>query len=218
MGQHVGKADKLVALADLVELETGTLHEDRFTYENDLYVKAVQYKRLVRQQRVCRSCPDMNIPSFTQGCAGWGNLNAKIFFVGQSLHEAGMLSALPFIKGSGYSIDAALFLSGLRRHDCFFSNVVHCHPQNNRPSTDEEKSNCRQFLLRELNLVQPKLIVAMGNDAKVASVEWVESFEAWEEKPPKIYRCKHPATFMYAAPEQRVDWIIKLSLRMDKVL
>lgn len=209
--------DKLVALKELADLETGTLHTDRFDYENSLYPKAQRYKVLSTRIVTCRKCPGLNIKRFTEGCPGWGDLNAKVFFIGQSLHEPGMLSGLPFIGGSGYSIDAALRLSGLLRKDCFFSNVVHCHPQNNRASTEQEIKNCLNYLIEELAIVRPKLIVALGNDAK-AALKTMEQRGLKIPKAAKIFKCKHPASFMYGCPENRIDWIIKLSQQIDRVI
>ena len=196
-------------------METGKLFIDKFDYENSLYEKAVKMKALNAKIARCRKCPGLNIKRYTEGCPGWGDLNAKIFFIGQSLHEPGILSNLPFILGCGYSIDAALRLSGLQRKDVFMTNVIHCHPEKNRGSTAEEKANCLPFLLQELYIVNPKLTIALGNDAKEAVQELQEE---WKEPGAKVLKIKHPASFMYAAPEERIGWIIKLSLEMDKCL
>jgi DNA polymerase len=211
------RRDKLVALQSFANIETGELDLSKFVYENTLYEKAVKMKQLASKIAKCRACPDMNIKLYTESCPGWGNLNAQVFFVGQSLHEPGVLSGLPFIQGCGYSIDAALRLSGLLRKDVFFSNAVHCHPPANRPSTQGEKDNCIHFLLQELDIVQPKLIVALGNDARDAIELIPPSVKAMKNKT-KVLKIKHPASFMYSAPEERIGWIVKLSLEIDKVL
>ncbi len=206
------RKDKLVALQSFANIETGELDLSKFVYENSLYEKAVKMKQLASKIAKCRACPDMNIKLYTESCPGWGNLNAQVFFVGQSLHEPGVLSGLPFIQGCGYSIDAALRLSGLLRKDVFFSNAVHCHPPANRPSTQGEKDNCIHFLLEELLVVKPAMIVLLGNDAK-DSYEQIKHRMVWK---PKVLKLKHPASFMYSAPEERIGWIVKLSLEIDK--
>lgn len=203
-----------MALKALADLETGKLHTDLFDYENSLHRKAVQMKALAAKIRRCKKCPGLNVKRFTEACPGWGNLNADIFFIGQSLHEPGVSSDLPFILGCGYSIDAALRLSGLLRKDVFMSNVVHCHPEKNRGSTAEEKENCLPYLVSELDIVNPKLLVALGNDAKEA----VDVALSWCTLLGKVLKIKHPASFMYSAPEERIDYIVKLSLEIDKVL
>jgi uracil-DNA glycosylase family 4 len=216
------KKDKLVALQEMLNLETGELNTDFFEYENTLYEKAVQMKALAARIRACSLCPGMNIKRSTEACPGWGDLNAKVFFIGQSLHQPGVVSDLPFILGCGYILDAALRLSGLLRKDVFITNTVHCHPPRNRGTTDEEKNNCWPFLKEELNIVRPKLVVALGNDAKQATqniANWLGPLydEPDARFPFKMLCVKHPASFMYSAPEERVGWILRLSKEIDKV-
>lgn len=206
---------KLTELKWFANLETGEIRTEHFRYENTLYSKAILMKSLAARIKDCKRCPGLNIKRYTEACPGWGDLNSPIFFIGQSLHEPGVASGLPFILGSGYSIDAALRLSGLLRKDVFFSNVIHCHPPANRASTDEEKENCYGYLEEELAIVKPKLIVALGNDAQ-ATMDIIENTLVTDKV--RKYRTRHPASFMYSSPEDRIDWIIKLSLEMDKIL
>jgi len=198
-----------------VNLETGDFNEPAFDYENDLYSKAIKKKSLDVKLRNCSLCPGLNIKRCTEVCPGWGNLNAKVFFIGQSAHRPAVLSDLPFIIGCGYAIDAALRLSGLLRRDVFITNVVHCHPGKNRASTDDEKKNCLPFLQEEIDIVQPELIIALGNDAQWAFEQIRGQGGKWAAHKP--LNIKHPASFMYSAPEERVGWIVKLSQEIDKV-
>lgn len=201
------RSEKLVALREFANLETGQLNESAFVYENDLFDKACKMKSLNRRIKACELCDGLNVKRYTDNTVGWGDLNARVFFIGQSLHKLGIQSDLPFIKGSGYLLDAALRLSGLLRKDVFISNVVHCHPPGNRASTDAEKKNCITFLRAELKIIKPKLIVALGNDA-----HWAVNLMGR-----KALRIKHPASFMYSAPESRIEWVLKLSKEIDKV-
>jgi DNA polymerase len=216
------RRDKLVKLQELMDLEDGTLYTDTFEYENSLYEKAIKLKSLAARIGRCKLCPGLNVKRFTESAPGWGNPCSPILFVGQSLHEPGVCSGLPFIKGCGYCIDAALRLSGLLRKDVFLTNVVHCHPEKNRTSTAKEKKNCRKYLIQELQIIKPKLIVAMGNDAKEAITDILRTTFVGDFPKvlvdAKILRVKHPAAFMYGSPEERQDWIVKLSLEMDKCL
>jgi uracil-DNA glycosylase family 4 len=208
------RAEKLTALQAYMDLETGTVKEETFQWENDLFDKSVKKKSLDAQVAKCQKCPGMNVKRYTEAVPGWGNLNADVFFLGQSLHKPGVVSGLPFIKGGGYLCDAALRLSGLLRKDVYFWNCVLCHPERNRASTEREKENCRWYLWQAVYIVQPKLIVAMGNDAKEA----VATLPSLHIADTKIFTCKHPASFMYAEPESRYTWVVKLSLEMDKVI
>lgn len=212
------RKNKLIKLQRFINLETGDIHTDRFEYENSLFEKAKQKKLLDAQIARCRKCEGMNIRRLTESCPGWGDLNARIFFIGQSLHQPGVESGIPFIIGCGYLIDAALRLSGLLRKDIFFDNALACHPEKNRASTDEEKSNCLWHLVANLEIVRPELIVALGNDAKWALEKIYDNGFDYQERDTKALFVKHPAAFSYSAPEQRIDWVLKLSKEIDKVI
>ena len=207
------RAEKLVALRDFADLQTGKLNESAFTYENTLYDKAVALRSLNRRIAKCDLCEELNIKRFTDSAPAWGDPNARVFFIGQSLHKPGIISGLPFILGSGYLLDAALRLSGLLRKDVFITNTVHCHPPGNRASEDTEKQNCLMYLAEEISIVKPKLIVALGNDAKWA----VNALAIKSSKECRLLCVKHPASFSYVAPERRVEWVLKLSKEIDKV-
>lgn len=208
------RKDKLVALKEFVDLETGKVDREAFVYENTLYEKSVKMKSLAGRISRCKKCPGLNIKRFTESTPGWGNVNSPIFFIGQSLHEPGVSSGIPFVLGCGYCIDAALRLSGLLRKDIFMTNVVHCHPEKNRSSTVEEKNSCLEYLAKEIEIVKPRMIIALGNDAKEAIAE----FTILKKEDRKVIKIKHPASFMYSTPEERIDWIVKLSLEIDKVV
>ena len=211
------RAEKLVALREFADLQTGKLNESAFVYENLLYEKAIAARSLNRRIAKCSLCEGLNIRRFTDSTAGWGDLNAKVLFVGQSLHKPGIISGLPFILGSGYLLDAALRLSELLRKDVFITNAVHCHPSGNRASDELEKRNCSGYLLTEINIVKPELVVALGNDAQWAMQHLFSA--ALQDKSTffRLLCVKHPASFMYSAPERRIEWILKLSKEIDKV-
>jgi len=88
--------------------------------------------------------------------------------IGQSLCDECRLTQIPFTRGSGDLLDYAVSLAGLKKSDLFITNVVHCHPPGNRASSKDETQNCKRFLIREFRLVKPKLVIALGADAKHA--------------------------------------------------
>ena len=207
------RKEKLIALREFIDLETGEIKEAAFIYENQLLERTRIKNRLDHGIKKCNKCPDMNVFRYSNNAPGWGNINSPYFFLGQSLHVTGMMTGLPFISGSGYMFDAALNIIGLKRTDVFISNVVHCHPPNNRAYTENEKHNCLPYLREEIEIVQPKMVVAMGNDAQWA----VSILGLTGRKDIRIIKVKHPASFSYSAPEQRVNWILKLASELEKV-
>ncbi len=208
------RSDKLIQLSKFCCLESGELNIDMFSDQELLYIKGRQYHRLCQKLRQCNKCPGLNIKRVTEVVCPWGNLNADIMFVGQSGHEPGMYSQLPFILGSGLLIDAALRLSGLNRRDCFFSNAIQCHPERNRASTEEEKENCLGYLYEVLDIIKPRIVIALGKDAEQSVGKYMSEREyEW-----KYLKYQHPASLIYSSPEARPNYIVKMSLDLDKIL
>ncbi|MEB3049845.1 uracil-DNA glycosylase family protein [Mycolicibacter sp. MYC123] len=116
----------------------------------------------------CRECPGMNERGVTGSAAGYGSEDSPVAIVGQSLCRACMETGIPFTGGSGSYIDNALKLAGRAKSEIFITNVVHCHPPDDRPSHRHEIDNCRHFLHEELDVVRPRLIIGLGKDAKEA--------------------------------------------------
>jgi uracil-DNA glycosylase family 4 len=115
----------------------------------------------------------MNEPGVTASAPGYGSATSPVAIVGQSLCRKCMETGIPFTGGSGSYIDAALELAGREKHEVFITNVVHCHPLDDRPSYQHEIDNCRHFLHRELDVVAPRLIIGLGADAeKVLSARY----------------------------------------------
>jgi DNA polymerase len=114
----------------------------------------------------CRQCPDMNEPGVTASAPGRGSAHASVAIVGQSLCRKCMESGIPFTGGSGIYIDRALELADRKKPELFITNVVHCHPEDDRKSRPHEIENCVHFLHEELNVVSPRLIIGLGEDAE----------------------------------------------------
>ncbi|WP_239005027.1 uracil-DNA glycosylase family protein [Mycolicibacterium sp. CBMA 360] len=115
--------------------------------------------------KACRRCEGMNENGVTQSAPGWGNLDSPVAIVGQSLCEQCMAPQEPFYEGSGSLLEAAFKLADCDKQDLFLTNAVHCHPGGNRKSLVVEIANCSSYLYRELEIVRPRLVLALGEDA-----------------------------------------------------
>lgn len=114
----------------------------------------------------CRACPGMNEPGVTASARGHGSEYSPVAIIGQSLCRKCMESGIPFTGGSGSYIDRALEIADLEKDELFITNVVHCHPPEDRPSHRHEIDNCLHFLHEELDVVAPRLIIGLGGDAE----------------------------------------------------
>ncbi|PJE02321.1 MAG: uracil-DNA glycosylase [Mycobacterium sp.] len=108
----------------------------------------------------------MNQQGITQAAPGWGSIDSPVVIVGQSLCEQCMERDEPFYERSGTLLDRSFPLAGCEKSDLFITNAVHCHPRGNRPSHLHEIVNCSPYLYRELEIVRPRLVIALGDDAQ----------------------------------------------------
>jgi DNA polymerase len=71
----------------------------------------------------------------------------------------------PFVGRAGQLLNAMLAALGLRREEVYIANVLKCRPPNNRDPQADEVEQCEPYLIRQIELIQPKLIVALGRHA-----------------------------------------------------
>jgi uracil-DNA glycosylase len=106
---------------------------------------------------------------------GDGPLDAKVMFIGQAPGANEDIQKKPFIGTSGKFLTKLMNLAGLDRESVYISSVVQFFPPLNRVPTDEEINSCRDFLFRQIDIVDPKLIILLGAVAAktVANVDKV---------------------------------------------
>jgi len=96
---------------------------------------------------------------------GEGNPHATIMFIGEAPGKREDELKRPFVGPAGQLLDELLGSIGLQRSDVYISNVVKYRPPENRDPTDEEKSQCMPWLMMEIALIRPKVIVPLGRHA-----------------------------------------------------
>ncbi len=99
---------------------------------------------------------------------GDGNPRAKLVFVGEGPGQEEDRQGLPFVGRAGKLLTQMIEAMGLERKDVYICNVVKCRPPSNRTPENDETSTCRPFLERQLAVIQPKVIVCLGNVASQA--------------------------------------------------
>jgi uracil-DNA glycosylase len=97
-----------------------------------------------------------------------GNPQSPIFFVGEGPGEKEDLTGKPFVGRSGQLLDRMIVAMGLDRSKVFIANIVKCRPPENRAPEVEEVATCIPFLERQIRLVRPKVVVALGKSAAQA--------------------------------------------------
>ncbi|MBD3261013.1 MAG: uracil-DNA glycosylase [Candidatus Altiarchaeales archaeon] len=101
----------------------------------------------------------------TQAVPGVGNTDAELMLVGEGPGEEEDRQGLPFVGRCGQLLTTTLVEVGLNREDVFITNVVKCRPPKNRDPLPEEVAECQPFLKKQVELIKPKVIVALGRIA-----------------------------------------------------
>lgn len=93
---------------------------------------------------------------------GEGPMNAEIMFIGEGPGMNEDAQGRPFVGASGQFLTELIGHAGLKREEVFIANVVKCRPPGNRDPLPEEIAACREYLDRQIALVNPKIIVTLG--------------------------------------------------------
>lgn len=128
--------------------------------ENEL-----QLRQIAKELAGCTRCP-LSCGRNTI-VMGQGNPCADIVFVGEAPGAEEDKTGLAFVGRSGQLLTKMIEAMGLTRDQVFIANVAKCRPPENRPPTQEEMKTCSPFLLAQLKVIKPKMIVALGKTATV---------------------------------------------------
>lgn len=121
---------------------------------------------IVREVASCHLCPLGDTRTMT--VPGEGNPDADLMVVGEGPGEQEDLTGRPFVGPAGKLLDRMLASIGLPRESVFIANVVKCRPPRNRAPLPDERDACMPYLLRQVELVRPRVILALGGTAAVA--------------------------------------------------
>lgn len=129
----------------------------------DEEIGRLDWERLQRTVSVCTRCELHR--TRTQTVFGVGNREADWMFVGEAPGAEEDRRGEPFVGRAGRLLDAMLESVGRKREEVFIANVLKCRPPNNRDPHGEEVKQCGAYLLRQIDLVKPRLLIAMGRFA-----------------------------------------------------
>jgi len=93
---------------------------------------------------------------------GVGNVNADLMFVGEGPGADEDAQGEPFVGRAGQLLNNMISAMGIKREDVYIANVVKCRPPSNRTPEKDECDTCSPFLMRQIDIIQPKVIVALG--------------------------------------------------------
>jgi DNA polymerase len=125
--------------------------------------ESVDWSALREAVAACTRCPLHQ--SRTQTVFGVGNPDADWMIIGEAPGAEEDRRGEPFVGRAGKLLDEMLRAVGHKRESVFIANILKCRPPNNRDPAAQESSECRGYLERQIELVQPKIILAVGRIA-----------------------------------------------------
>jgi uracil-DNA glycosylase len=118
--------------------------------------------RLIREDiGDCTRCP-LHKQGRKQIVFGVGNSNADLMFIGEAPGADEDTQGEPFVGRAGQLLNNMIKAMGLRREDVYIANIIKCRPPGNRTPERDECATCSPFLMRQIEVVKPKAIVALG--------------------------------------------------------
>ena len=124
---------------------------------------SAQLNNLKKEALECKNCElfkTRNKIVFSDGCE-----NAPIMFIGEAPGQNEDETGIPFIGRAGQLLRKFLFEVGIKQDDIYIANTIKCRPPKNRKPTSKEKSACKHFLDKQIELINPKIIVLVGSTA-----------------------------------------------------
>lgn len=167
----------------------------------------------------CLACSNCQLcRTRTNVVFGVGAENTKIVFVGEGPGQQEDLSGVPFVGAAGQLLDEMLSIIDLGRHNCYIANIVKCRPPQNRDPLPKEQDACIGYLWRQLEVLQPKIIVCLGRIAALRLMD--ENFRItrdhgrWMEKNGVHYMAMyHPSALLRDVNKRPETFTDLLSLR-----
>ncbi len=208
--------DKLLAWL-LWYREAGIVHYFPLTYGNEAVQevkqvdeakeKAEALERLREELGDCQRCPlyatRRNI------VFGEGNPNAQVVFVGEAPGEEEDKQGRPFVGQAGKLLTRLIEEIGWRREDVYIANVLKCRPPGNRNPKESEIEVCSPFLLKQIDIIRPKIICTLGSFAahvllgKKLPISRIRGKLLVGWKGYKVFPTYHPA-YLLRNPKQNV--------------
>jgi|TARA_B100001093_G_scaffold230402_1_gene220941 DNA polymerase len=196
---------------------------NRYKINNNLAIKSSKSKELQELKQTIANIKNCDLKkNSTNIVFSDGNPNSKIMIIGEGPGANEDLEAVPFIGKTGELLDKMLLSINLDRDNVYITNVVNYRPPENRSPTEEEMARYLPYLIKHIEIIDPKILILLGSSALNAVIgdgqKISEIRGKWVNK--KIGRCNtsvitsfHPA-FLMRQPDQKVmAWADLKSIR-----
>ncbi len=189
---------KLISFNDLAPLPSGKAAVD----------KAAALAAVRSEIGDCTRCPLAYAGRHTI-VFGDGDPNARLMFVGEGPGADEDAQGLPFVGKSGQLLNNMIGAMGLKREQVYIANIVKCRPPANRAPEPTEANTCTQFLVRQMDVVRPEFVVALGATAAMYLLGVKQSLASLRGRFHPVRGAQaaitfHPA-FLLRDPRQKVE-------------
>lgn len=159
--------------------------------------------------KACMKCPLG--ATRTNFVFGEGNSNADLMLIGEAPGRDEDLKGIPFVGRAGQLLTLMLKAINLNRDEVFIANVLKCRPPNNRDPLPEEIEKCEPYLLKQIDMISPKIIVTLGRFASASLLRTKSSLGSLREQT-HVYNevplivTYHPAALLRNPQLKRQAW------------
>jgi DNA polymerase len=142
---------------------------------------------------------------------GVGNPEADLMFVGEAPGADEDIQGIPFVGRAGQLLTKIVEAIGLKREDVYIANVIKCRPPGNRNPDPDEVSTCEPFLFQQVDIVKPKVIVALGTFAARTLLRTLDPISrlrgrVYDYRGAKLIPTFHPAYLLRNPASKREVW------------
>ena len=175
-----------------------------------------RWDALETRAKICTLC-DLS-KTRTQVVFGSGSKNAQLLVVGEAPGQNEDLQGLPFVGRGGQLLTNMLKSIGLDREQIYIANILKCRPPQNRDPNPAEVATCTPYLLEQIALLQPKIILAVGRIAAQFLLNTEETMaklrgQEFRYHDTPLLVTYHPAYLLRAPREKRKSWDDMLRLQ-----
>jgi DNA polymerase len=142
---------------------------------------------------------------------GVGNPNADLMFVGEAPGGDEDVQGIPFVGRAGQLLTKIIEAIDLKRDDVYIANVIKCRPPQNRNPEQDEVETCEPFLFQQIDIIKPKVIVALGTFAARALLRTLDPISrlrgrVYDYRGAKLIPTFHPAFLLRNPAAKREVW------------
>ncbi len=202
---------KQAATAEVAQAATAIVEDGTAVQTSVSAQPAVENELEIFRSQICDCTRCRLAPTRKNFVFGSGRADAGILFVGEAPGADEDRQGLPFVGASGQLLTKIIEAMGLRREEVYICNILKCRPPGNRDPQDDEIQQCKPYLKRQIEIIQPKVICTLGRFAAQTLLHSSESMgrlrtQTHQYEGIPLVATYHPAALLRNAQWKRPTW------------